>query len=90
MADYTVKGYNISWHAERSTIVDADTFVVNSGIKGSAGVPGTHLTVSTIPNQSGGDSLIIFYQTKGSDITEFLRDMNGGQWSLTYIPIPDQ
>ncbi|KAJ9630684.1 hypothetical protein H2203_001207 [Taxawa tesnikishii (nom. ined.)] len=82
-----VKGYNISWNAEKTSIVSQDTFTVGAG--GNPGLPGTHLSVSALPDTSGGNSVVVFYQTVGNDITEFVRDLEGGQWTTAKLPIPD-
>jgi hypothetical protein len=79
-----INGYNISWAAENTTIVGQDNFTV----QGEPGIPGTHLSVSALPNQSGGNNLVVFYQTNGSDISEYTRDLVAGQWTSVDIPIP--
>ena len=81
-----IHGYNISWAAENTTTVDGSEFVV----QGDPGISGTHLSVSAIPNSGGGNSIIVFYQTEGNDITEYTRDLIAGQWSSLDIPIPNQ
>lgn len=87
MADgNAINGYNISWAAENTSFVDEDMFIVNNG---EAGLPGTHLSVTALPNQSGGDDINVFYQTVGNDVTEYTRDLEGGQWSEVNIAIPD-
>ena len=78
-------GYNISWAAENTTIVQCDTFTV----QGEPGLPGTHLSVSAIPVLSGGSDLVVFYQTNGTDISEYTRDLVAGQWSSVNIDIPN-
>ena len=83
--DLSISGFNISWAAENTTIVRDDDFVIS----GNKGLPGTHLSVTALPNASGGDSLLAFYQTNGSDITEFVRDFEEGQWTSSSVPIPD-
>lgn len=80
-----INGYNISWAAENTSFVPDDYFTV----AGEPALPGSHLSVSAIPNLSGGDSLLVFYQTNGSDITEYTRDLAGGQWAQVSIEIPD-
>lgn len=85
MADSMINGYNISWAAENTSFVDEDMFTVN----GEPGLPGTHLSVTALPNQSGGDDINVFYQTAGNDVTEYTRDLEGGQWSEVNIAIPD-
>jgi hypothetical protein len=81
-----IHGYNISWNAENTTIDTSTEFIV----QGEPGISGTHLSVSTIPNDGGGNSLIVFYQTVGNDITEYTRPLVAGQWSAVNIPIPNQ
>ena len=79
-----LQGQNITWAAENTSIVASDTFTV----QGEPGLSGTHLSVSAIPNTSGGNNLVVFYQTNGSDISEYTRDLVAGQWSSVDIPIP--
>lgn len=79
-----ISGYNLTWNAENTSIVASDTFTV----QGKPGLPGTHLSVSAIPNTSGGNDLVVFYQTNGSDVSEYTRDLVAGQWSSVDIPIP--
>lgn len=82
-----LKGYNVSWHAEKTEIIEEDNLTVEVSIaNGGRPVAGSHFSVSAINDQSGGESLIVFYQTLGNDITEFTRDLFGGMWS--YIPLP--
>lgn len=85
-ATYTMNGYNITWAAENTTIVSADSFTV----QGEPGIPGTHLSVSAIPDSDGGNNIVVFYQTVGNDITEFTRDLVAGQWTSADVQIPQQ
>jgi hypothetical protein len=85
MADLTISGYNISWAAENTSIVTSDSFTIN----GAKGLPGTHLSVTALPDESGGNSLLAFYQINGNDVTEFVRDFDKGQWTSSSIPIPN-
>ena len=57
-------------------------------VQGEPGIPGTHLSVSAIPNASEGDDIIVFYQVDGNDITEYTRDLLAGQWTSVDIEIP--
>src|SRR4051794_34395331 len=50
LADETIHGWNISFNAESTAFVPGDTFQ----IQGLAGLPGTHLTVTSLSNPSGG------------------------------------
>jgi hypothetical protein len=54
------------------------------------GISGTHLSVTALPNSGGGNSILVFYQTEGDDITEYTRDWLAGQWTSIDIPVPDQ
>jgi hypothetical protein len=85
LADETVHGYNISFNAESTAFVPGDTFQ----IQGLSGIPGTHLTVTSLSNPSGGASILAFYQTEGNDITGYSRDKDGGQWTGAVVTIPD-
>lgn len=79
-----IKGYNISFAAENTSFV-GDIFTVDD----TAGIAGTHLSVSALPNTGGGNTLTVFFQIEGSDITEYTRDWIAGQWTSTDIPIED-
>lgn len=86
MADNNMlNGYNITWASENTTINTGDDFTV----QGDPGLPGTHLSVSALPNSSGGNSLTVFYQQIGNDVTEYVRDFDGGQWTSAQLPIPN-
>lgn len=84
MADLQIQGYNISWAAENTTVVTQDSFV----IQGDDALPGTHFSVTAIPDSSGGNSLLVFNQETGSDIVEWTRDLEAGQWSQLSLPVP--
>ena len=85
--DLSISGFNVTFDAENTTIPadPVDTFVIN----GAKGLPGTHLSVTALPDNSGGNSLLAFYQTNGTDVTEFVRDLNEGQWTSSSVPIPN-
>lgn len=88
-ADYTIHGYNISWHSENTSFVPSDNFTILSAGNGSVGIPGTHLSVTTLPNPSGGNDLFAFYQTEGDDVSVFSRDMLAGPWAEAEVQIPN-
>ncbi|KAF2397792.1 hypothetical protein EJ06DRAFT_139160 [Trichodelitschia bisporula] len=81
--DGTIGGYNISFGAENTHLVPGDSFKIPQ-----KGIAGTHFSVTAIPNASGGDSLIVFNQVNGSDITENTRDLTSGQWAYASLPVP--
>ncbi|KAL8728501.1 MAG: hypothetical protein Q9181_005320 [Wetmoreana brouardii] len=84
--DLSIGGFNISWAAENTNIIPNQDFIIS----GDKGLPGTHLSVTALPDTSGGNSLLAFYQTNGTDITEFVRDLDAGQWTSSTVPIPNQ
>jgi len=84
LADETINGYNISFDAENTAFVPGNQFQ----IQGLPGVPGTHLSVTSLSNPSGGESILAFYQTHGDDITGYSRDKEGGQWTGAVVTIP--
>ena len=83
--DLSIGGLNVTWAAENTSIANDQDFVIN----GDKGLPGTHLSVTALPDTSGGNSLLVFYQTNGTDVTEFVRDLDAGQWTSSQVPIPN-
>ena len=85
--DLSISGFNVTFAAENTTIPEDpdDTFTIN----GAKALSGTHLSVSTLPDSSGGNSLVAFYQTNGTDVSEFVRDLDAGQWTSSSVPIPN-
>jgi hypothetical protein len=88
-SDHTIHGYNISFHSENTSFVPDDDFTILTAGNGSLGLAGTHLSVTTLPNPSGGNDLFAFYQTEGDDVSVFSRDMLAGPWAATKVAIPD-
>lgn len=84
LADSTIAGYNISFAAENTRVVTTQNFKMPR-----KPLPGTHFSVTAIPNTSGGNTLLVFDQKNGSDITENRRDLIGGQWAYGDLPVPD-
>jgi len=82
-ADLYFYGYNITWAAENSTI-DAPFRVDSSDVP----LAGSHLSVSDLPNPSGGHNLVVFFQQNGTDISEYTRDSVAGAWSSIPVSIP--
>jgi hypothetical protein len=93
MADRSIKGYNITYQAENTTFVPDQTFTITDPAGPSLGLGGTHMSVTTYQEKQGNrtiwDSLYVFYQTAGDDITAFTRPVNGGQWTRGTLSIPD-
>jgi hypothetical protein len=93
MADRSIKGYNITYQAENTTFLKDETFTITDPAGPALGLAGTHLTVTAYAEKAGNrtlwDSLYVFYQTKGDDITAFTRSLNGGEWTRGTLNIPD-
>jgi len=77
MADRSIKGYNVTYQAENTTFLEDETFAITNPAGPVLGLGGTHLTVTAFAEKQGEetlwDSLYVFYQTKGDDITAFTR-----------------
>jgi hypothetical protein len=86
LEDNTINAYNISWAAEKTAISAGSQFVVGD----QPGLSGTHLSVTALPNQGGGNDNLVFYQVEGDDVTEYTRDLVAGQWTSLDVPIPDE
>lgn len=91
MADRSFRGYNISYDAEKTYIADND-FAVTDPAGPVLGLGGTHLTVTGYEKRNGNEtvwnSLYVFYQTEGDDITAFTRPLGGGEWTNAKLKIP--
>jgi hypothetical protein len=98
MADKSVNAYNITWAAE-DTKAEGDPITIRDLGGPIKGLGGTHMTLTayneTVKDENGTatkslwDSLYVFYQTEGDDITAFTRPILGGEWSDGKLQIPD-
>jgi hypothetical protein len=85
----SICGYNISWAAENTTIAPAKGGAPGFDewtISGAFGLPGTHMSVTALADESGGSHLTVFFQTNGTDITQFVRDDTGGAFTSSEVP----
>jgi hypothetical protein len=85
-SDGFIRGANISWDAENSTI--APSHEGGGGLDvwkiPTPGVPGTHLSITALADIY----LTVFFQVNGSDITLWnLRDDTGGTWTSAEMPV---
>jgi hypothetical protein len=83
MADRSMRGFNILYQAENTTIIDEH--VVTDPAGSVKGLGGTHLAMTGYK-----DSMYVFYQTEGDDITAFTMPLGGGEWSNAKLKIPDE
>jgi len=84
LEDSTIHGYNVSFSSENTTLLNEIVVSENGPVKF---LNGTHMTVSAVPNASGGASALVFAQTNGSDITLFTRDLAGGVWTSLALEV---
>lgn len=95
MADKSIKGYNVTYQAENTTFVEDNTFTITDPAGPVPGLGGTHLTVTAFAERDANlktiwDSLYVFYQTAGDDITAFTRPLAGGEWTKGTLTIPNE
>ena len=94
MADRSIKGFNITYNAENTTYIEDETFTVTDISNSVVGLGGTHLTVTAFAEKRGEetlwDSLYVFFQTAGDDITAFTRGLNGGEWTKGSLSIMNE
>ena len=88
--DETIRGYNISWDAENTTIAsakDGGPGYDEWTIPDVTGIPGTHMTLTALSDLSGGAHLAIFFQANGSDIVQYDRDDSAGAFTSSEVPV---
>ncbi|XP_014554514.1 hypothetical protein COCVIDRAFT_104758 [Bipolaris victoriae FI3] len=93
MADRTIQGYNVTYAGENTTFVEDETFAITDPAGPVKALGGTHMTVTAYKDTHGPepwDSLYVFFQTAGDDITAFTRGLTGGQWTGAQLNIPDE
>ncbi|KAF2008911.1 hypothetical protein BU24DRAFT_359236, partial [Aaosphaeria arxii CBS 175.79] len=92
MADKSISGFNVTYQAENTTIVSGDTFTITNPAGPEYALGGTHLTATAYTEMDGDkpvwDSLYVFYQTDGDDISAFTRGIAGGEWQKGQLNIP--
>lgn len=93
MADRSIKGFNVTYEAENTTFVEDNTFAITDPAGAAVGLGGTHLTVTAFAEKDKNsktiwDSLYVFYQTEGDDISAFTRPLAGGEWTKGLLTIP--
>lgn len=88
--DETIRGYNISWAAENTSFAPAKgggPGIDEWTIPNVVGVPGTHLSITALADQSGGSHLTIFFQENGTDIVQYDRDDTAGAFTYSEMPV---
>jgi hypothetical protein len=99
MEDRSIKGYNVSYQAENTTFTEDETFSITDPAGAVKALGGTHMSVTSFAETTLGedgqrknvwDSLYVFFQTEGDDISAFTRPMAGGEWTKGSLAIPDE
>jgi hypothetical protein len=94
MADRSIQGYNVTYQAENTTFIEDQTFTVTDPGGAVEALGGTHLTVTAYAEKNGDetiwDSLYVFFQTEGDDVTAFTRGLTAGEWTKGSLTIPDE
>ncbi|KAI9714594.1 MAG: hypothetical protein M1812_006399 [Candelaria pacifica] len=66
----------------------AESSTWGSSFKVDTATPETQIASTTFfPNNEHGSELHVFFQTNGSDITEYIRPRDGGQFSSNAVPV---
>ncbi|KAI8937058.1 hypothetical protein NX059_006277 [Plenodomus lindquistii] len=95
MEDRSIKGYNVTFASENTSFVEDETFMLTDPAGPVHGLGGTHLTVTSFAERDEErrvlwDSLYVFYQAEGDDITAFTRPLAGGEWTKGTLGIPEE
>lgn len=93
-ADRSIRGYDINYNAENSSYPMHENFTVQTPAEPLYALGGTHLTVSAVSEMDIEgkvlyDSLYVFFQKDGNDITAATRRVYGGEWTIAPLKIPD-
>lgn len=94
--DATIKGANVNWAAENTTIAAGtedglDTWTIQDVQTGEdiKAISLTHLSITALATGTGGRSLTVFFQRQGNDISMYTRDRKnaGGFWQVARSPV---
>lgn len=93
MEDRTIQGFNVTFASENTTFVPDETFTITDPAGPVKGLGGTHMSVTAFAERDANrrtiwDSLYVFYQAEGDDITAFTRPLAGGEWTKGKLAIP--
>ena len=94
MADKSIQGHNVTFEAENTTTVQDGTFQISNNAGPIRALGGTHMSVTSYAEKDSSgktlwDSLYVFFQTGGDDITVSTRALSGGEWTQASLTIPD-
>ena len=81
LANNTVRELNATVGAENST------WNAYLDVEGRAATPGSRIASVVLVTAQGGKEVHVAYQTNGTDITDFVRTLDGGSWSEEALPL---
>ena len=92
--DTTIKGANVTWLAENTTIAtdtdgSPDQWTLEYQGEEVQAVRGTHLSITAIKTPSDGSVMLTFFQEEGNDMKMYQRDAynHGGVWLQANEPV---
>jgi hypothetical protein len=87
LATGEIHGWNMTLEDENSSFSENNLL---GTIDGPPSTDYSQLAVTAIPAfGEPRESIVVFYQTKGDDITMFTGDKATGKWNVTKVPIPN-
>ncbi|UPX14119.1 uncharacterized protein EKO05_0004610 [Ascochyta rabiei] len=94
LADRSIRGYDVLFGAENTSYPHRENFTVQTPAAPLYALGGTHFSVTSVSemNEKGDvlyDSLYVFFQTQGDDITAATRRVHGGEWTIAPLKVPD-
>ncbi|KAI9760935.1 MAG: hypothetical protein M1835_000074 [Candelina submexicana] len=89
--DQKLVHFQLANNTVRELIVEgtAESTIVRSylDIKEKPALPGSHLGSVVLNTTLGGQEIHVYYQTNGSDISEFVRTLDGLSWAEDVVPL---
>ncbi|KAI9752050.1 MAG: hypothetical protein M4579_005778 [Chaenotheca gracillima] len=65
---------------------ELSNFTTYQSISGSPAIVGGRLGSVVLTTNHGGQEIHVFYQTNGTDVTDFIRTLDGDTWSPNSVP----
>ncbi|KAJ4309426.1 hypothetical protein N0V94_008933 [Neodidymelliopsis sp. IMI 364377] len=92
--DRSIRGYDIQYAAENTTYPGRENFTIQTPAAPLYALGGTHMSVTSVDEKDDNgevlyDSLYVFFQTQGDDITAATRRKGGGEWTIAPLLLPN-